>query len=61
MSASSAHDSASTGQKSRSATSPDTASEVLPKDRSNAIRRFVMGYTRVSLPPVPQGKTQPEY
>lgn len=49
MSASSAHDSASTGQKSKSAVSPETASEVRPRDRSSAIRRFVMGYKQVSL------------
>lgn len=49
MSASSAHDSASTGQKSNSAVSPETASEVRPKDRSSAIRRFVMGCFYVSF------------
>lgn len=30
--------------------SADTASEARPSDRSNAMRRFVMGYEWVSLP-----------
>ena len=43
MSASSAQDSASTGQKSSRAERPDTASAGRPSVRSNAMRRFVMG------------------
>lgn len=51
MSASSAQDSASMGQKSRRAVRPDTASDVRPSVRSNEMRRFVMGYIyTVSLP-----------
>lgn len=57
MSASSDHDSASTGQKSRSAVSAETASEVRPKDRSNAIRRFVMGYMQISFWPLSHRKS----
>lgn len=50
MSASSAQDSASTGQKSSRAERPDTASAGRPSVRSNAMRRFAMGCRhRVSL------------
>lgn len=44
MSANSAQDSASMGQKSSKAVKPATASEMRPKDRRSVIRRFVMGY-----------------
>lgn len=49
MSASSDQDSASTGQKSRRAVRPDTASDVRPSVRSNEMRLLIIGYIQSIL------------